>query len=81
MAVCERILNICVDIEEGKICEDKNIVDVFTMIMSAQQEPLSEPFNRLTSRILLLLSVPGKYQRSIYCLHIQKYHHHKNLLT
>ena len=63
VAVCERILNLCVDVEEGKVGRDRSIVEMFTLIMSSQQEPLSQQSAHLTAKLIQSLAIPGRKKK------------------
>ena len=53
----------CVDVEEGKVGRDQSVVDMFTLIMSSQQEPLSQQSAHLTAKLIQSLAIPGRKKK------------------
>ena len=49
--------------EEGKVGRDRNVVDMFTLIISSQQEPLSQQSVHLTAKLIQALAIPGMKKR------------------
>ena len=45
--------------EEGKVGRDQSVVEMFTLIMSSQQEPLSQQSAHLTAKLIQALAIPG----------------------